>query len=66
MISSTVGGSGGYRRPMLRGGSPRWKVASVAGGAAPAGAVQQRYGLHNVLLWTTIDLPSSSAQRTVE
>src|SRR5262249_18533832 len=30
-ISSTVGGSGGYRRPLFLGASPWWKLASVAG-----------------------------------
>jgi transposase len=31
MISSTVGGSGGYRRSLLRGGRPWWKLEVVAG-----------------------------------
>jgi hypothetical protein len=31
MISSTVGGSGGYRRPLFRGGSAWWKLDAVAG-----------------------------------
>src|SRR5450755_3964972 len=31
MISSTVGGSGGYRDPLLRGETPRWKLDLVAG-----------------------------------
>jgi hypothetical protein len=31
MISSTVGGSGGYRSPLLRGETPRWKLDVVAG-----------------------------------
>jgi hypothetical protein len=31
MISSTVGGSGGYRSPLLWGACPWWKLASVAG-----------------------------------
>jgi hypothetical protein len=30
-ISSTVGGSVGYRRPLLRGGRPEWKPGTVAG-----------------------------------
>jgi hypothetical protein len=31
MISSTVGGSGGYRSPLLRGGRARWYPGRVAG-----------------------------------
>jgi len=31
MIASTVRGSGGYPRRLLRGGTPWWKLASVAG-----------------------------------
>src|SRR4051795_5068283 len=31
MISSTLGGSAGYRTPLLRGGRPAWNPGAVAG-----------------------------------
>ncbi len=55
LISSTVGGSGEYRSPSLRGASPRSKLRRGRGRPAPADAIQQRRGFHDVLLWTTND-----------
>ena len=70
MISSTVGGSGGYRRPLLRGGRPWWKLEWVAGERRRPARSTSGDGFHGVLLWKMVDativlaqLPAAAAIR---
>jgi hypothetical protein len=66
MISSMVGGSGGYRWPLFRGIRPLVKGRQGRGRSAPAGAIQQSYRCHDVLLWTTIEPHDPPATRSAE
>jgi hypothetical protein len=59
-ISSTVGGSAGYRRPLLRGGQPWGKLASVACERRRPQGVQQHSGHTSMIDPLIVSPPASS------
>jgi hypothetical protein len=53
MISSTVGGSGGYRRPLVSRCASFVEAGRGRRRSTPTDSIQQRCELHDALLWTT-------------